>query len=115
MVDVDPELTGVLDYFAVECEDHVLDLDAGGGGAAPGHDVGNQGAGFVGQFERGGEHRGDGLDHEADLAPADASILADLLVDGAYDGAGRGEPDSETSPRFGQDERVDADDLSIDV
>ncbi len=114
-IDVDADLAGVFDDFAVESEDDVFGFEAGGGGGSIGGDVGDDGTPVAGKFEGIGEEGRDGLGDDADLTAPDAAKLADLFVDGTDDVRRGSEADAFVASALGEDEGVDTDEAAFGV
>jgi hypothetical protein len=93
-VEVHHELPGVLRDLAVEVEHDVAHAQSGRVPRSVGLHVAEDHAPRLAQPEAGGQRRGDGLGHHADLAAPYAPRLAELVHDRAHDVAGRGEPDA---------------------
>lgn len=114
-VDVDADLAGVFDGFAVEGEDNVFGFEAGGSGGTVSGDVCEDGTPIAGKFERLGEGGRDGLGNDANLAAPDPAEFADLFVDGADDVGGGGETDAFVAAALGEDEGVNANEAAFGV
>jgi len=114
-VDVNADLAGVFDSFAVEREDDVLGFEARGSGGTVVGDVGDDGSPVARQLERFGQGGRDGLGNDADLAASNPTEFANLFIHGADDVGRGGEADAFVATALGQDEGVDANEVAVGV
>ncbi len=114
-VQVDLKLTAVLHGLAVEPEHDVAHLRPGLRGRPVGIDVAEHDAGVAPQLKSLGQQRRDGLRPHADLSTPHAPELPDLLEHAPHDVARRGKPQPLVAARLRQDQRVDADNLSLQI
>ncbi|GAA0005711.1 hypothetical protein BRDID11002_57140 [Bradyrhizobium diazoefficiens] len=109
------EILRVLDVLAVKLDDDVAGLDAGRLGRALVVDAGNQRAARRLDVEALGNLIGDALDAHPQPAAAQFAELAEL-VDDAHDRLRRhGEADADRAAGGRDDQRVDADDVAIEI
>ena len=102
----------IVDRLAVEFEDYVARLDAGGGGGAVGRHLGDQSAFRLLQSQAGRDLLGDVLHVHAEPAAAGLAILLELVEHLHRGVGGHGEADADRAPGRRDDGGVHADHLS---
>ena len=104
-----------LDVLAVELDDDVARLDAGGFGRALVVDAGDQGAARGLDVEAFGDFVGDLLDADAEPAAAKLAELAQLIDHAGNRLRGHREADADRAAGRRNDQRVDADHVAIKI
>jgi hypothetical protein len=115
LIDESAELAGRFDGFTGGTDHDVPGLQAGGTGRPVFGDVGEDGTGIDGELQSLGKSGGYGLGEDADLAAADATELADLIIDKADGVAGSSETDAVIGAGAREDKGVDAGDVAVGV
>ena len=111
----EPEAATVNNGLAVVFEHDVAVLEAGLVGGASWHDVADERAAGILEFEFFGQRGGDVLDHDAQVAAGDATVAYEAVHDVAGEVGGDGEADALVAAGAAEDGGVDADEAALNI